>query len=79
MENEKFVCKDLMVAAYFMTHQHDNPELEIRDGKVAFLFNKDNDLMHTYHQLKEDAFFKTLKDNYHSLKRSMYQFRQGKN
>lgn len=77
MENDKFVCKDLLLASYFMAKGHPYPEFGEREGRVVFLFDKTHDLMNDFHIMKNDEFFKTIKDNFHDLKRAMHGFRQG--
>lgn len=71
-----FYCTDIFLGAYFMANGFEYLRAETNNkNKVVFLFDKSNELMQTFERFKHDRDIQILCENYHALKRAIWEHR----
>lgn len=82
--NNKFVCRNIMLAAYLLSKENPAPVLEERDDertgrmRTVFLYDKTDKIMQDFYAYKQDEFIKTLLNNYYMLKKQLYDSKEAK-
>lgn len=84
-EQKQFVCRNLMLAAYFLAKDNPAPIFEERDDmktgtkRIVFLFDKTDKLMRDFYDYKQDEFMRSLLDKFYILKEQLYQLKRNEN